>query len=303
MEVLSLTFFFGFLVVVFLFRNAILNNALPKLFNLNILLSAFVVIGVAFSLAYFIADIVIYSTSDKRLLFGKIDYNSNYWSIYLDTLYFSFISQLTVGYGDIHPVHSISKVASIIQGIFGAIFMGGLVAALIEKSKSALNYLYVSGIHFYHSDAASNHGHEIFNMDLRLQKTDRSLFGDFKINLFAEYDGGKRFLIITKENKEINSKDQITFDVSQKNMYPKFISEHGRLLYETLNPKLEKIGPNGLAGGPEKFQIPMLVLQYEYSFESKIYLKEIVVNNTNSIAAILTAPGRSETDWVSYEQH
>ena len=181
--------------------------------------------------------------------------------------------------------------------------MGGLVAALIQYSKGALNYLYISGINFYHNDATSNHGHEVFNMEVRLTKSENSLFGDFTVRLFAEYLDERRFQIYEGKSQDVNGPKTLNFDISQNDRYPKFCTEHGVLKYKTLNPKPENMGPNGMASSPETFEIPKLILQYDYSFESRLYRKVIVVKNSKGIAAILKAPGKSETDWVEYGEH
>jgi len=50
------------------------------------------------------------------------------WSVQ-DTLYFTFVTGLTIGYGDLTPHHLSSRVLSIIIG-FSGIVLTGLVAAV-----------------------------------------------------------------------------------------------------------------------------------------------------------------------------
>ena len=45
-----------------------------------------------------------------------------------DSIYFSFITGLTIGYGDIHPESGWGKVLSIAVGIVGVLFTGVIVA-------------------------------------------------------------------------------------------------------------------------------------------------------------------------------
>ena len=55
-----------------------------------------------------------------------------------DSLYLSFITFLTIGYGDIHPTTTITKIVCILLGFLDICFMGIIVAATIktfEKSK------------------------------------------------------------------------------------------------------------------------------------------------------------------------
>ena len=55
----------------------------------------------------------------------------------LETLYLSFITALTIGYGDICPETIIGKIISILLGIIGMIFTGIFVAAAIKSLEKA----------------------------------------------------------------------------------------------------------------------------------------------------------------------
>lgn len=50
-----------------------------------------------------------------------------------DSQYFSFITALTIGYGDVTPHTLLGKVMSILLGIIGMIFIGIMVAAAIKS--------------------------------------------------------------------------------------------------------------------------------------------------------------------------
>ena len=49
----------------------------------------------------------------------------------LDRLYFSFITMLTVGYGDIVPYSSAAKLLTIIQGFLGQVYLVVMIARLV----------------------------------------------------------------------------------------------------------------------------------------------------------------------------
>jgi voltage-gated potassium channel len=53
------------------------------------------------------------------------------WSVY-DSLYFGFITALTVGYGDLRPSRRSSKFIAIVIAIFGLVTSGILVAVAVE---------------------------------------------------------------------------------------------------------------------------------------------------------------------------
>jgi len=59
-----------------------------------------------------------------------------------DALYFTFITGLTVGYGDIAPKIPLARLIAVLLGLIGIIFTGIIVAAAlraIEKSLKDLN--------------------------------------------------------------------------------------------------------------------------------------------------------------------
>lgn len=53
-----------------------------------------------------------------------------------DMMYFSYITLLTIGYGDISPVSPIAKSASVFLGMLGQFYMVILVAVVIDKFKT-----------------------------------------------------------------------------------------------------------------------------------------------------------------------
>lgn len=53
------------------------------------------------------------------------------WSVG-DSLYFGFITALTVGYGDLRPTSGINKFLAIVIALFGLITSGILVAVAVE---------------------------------------------------------------------------------------------------------------------------------------------------------------------------
>ena len=52
-------------------------------------------------------------------------------------LYFSFITGLTVGYGDIAPITAIGRVISVLLGLIGILFSGVVVATAVEATRHA----------------------------------------------------------------------------------------------------------------------------------------------------------------------
>ena len=64
---------------------------------------------------------------------GQVVGQRESWSRF-DSLYWSFITATTVGYGDIRPLHKLSKTISILIALTGMIFTGIIVALAINAA-------------------------------------------------------------------------------------------------------------------------------------------------------------------------
>jgi voltage-gated potassium channel len=64
-------------------------------------------------------------TATEKVSFGK-------------AVYFSFITGLTVGYGDIVPGTAIGRVISVLLGLTGILFTGVVVAVAVEAVRRAV---------------------------------------------------------------------------------------------------------------------------------------------------------------------
>lgn len=92
-------------------------------------LCAYLLLGFAFASIYALIDIVapssfISSIPGKE---GLIDLASSD----LDRIYFSFVTLLTVGYGDIVPASPPAKLTTIIEGFIGQVYLVVLIARLV----------------------------------------------------------------------------------------------------------------------------------------------------------------------------
>jgi hypothetical protein len=55
----------------------------------------------------------------------------------LDAIYFSFVSGLTIGYGDLVPTRPLSRVLAIVIGVTGVLLVGLIVAIAVRALDSA----------------------------------------------------------------------------------------------------------------------------------------------------------------------
>lgn len=70
------------------------------------------------------------------VLIGQIVGSHEAWSKF-DALYWSFITAITVGYGDFHPHKRLSKVLAILISLVGIIFTGIVVAVALHAAQTS----------------------------------------------------------------------------------------------------------------------------------------------------------------------
>jgi len=67
------------------------------------------------------------------IVMGQVVGQRESWSRF-DSLYWSFITATTVGYGDIRPLYKLSKTISVLIALTGMIFTGIIVALAINAA-------------------------------------------------------------------------------------------------------------------------------------------------------------------------
>ena len=70
-----------------------------------------------------------------EFIFGIIAGIIERWSLG-ESIYFTFVTGLTIGYGDFVPKHFISRLAAVVIGIVGVVLMG-LIAAIAVRALDA----------------------------------------------------------------------------------------------------------------------------------------------------------------------
>ncbi len=72
------------------------------------------------------------------ILLGAIVGNIESWKFF-NAIYWAFITALTVGYGDIRPLHKVSRVLSVIIALIGIMLAGIVVAITVECASIAFD--------------------------------------------------------------------------------------------------------------------------------------------------------------------
>ena len=64
---------------------------------------------------------------------------------FVDTLYFAFVTGLTIGYGDIVPQTHIGRLVALMIGLVGILFTGLMVAVLVFAVRESIEELRKGG--------------------------------------------------------------------------------------------------------------------------------------------------------------
>ena len=136
-SITSASHFFSFIVLLLAIALIIAN-----IFSYNIVtadtiaesLCAYLLLGFAFAHIYALIDIISPNSFMSSLSNEFVTFEAG-----LDGIYFSFITLLTVGYGDIVPVSHTAKLTTIIEGFLGQIYLVVLIARLVGMHVSQNN--------------------------------------------------------------------------------------------------------------------------------------------------------------------
>jgi len=122
------------LTAIFMFISAasIVKDVLmrPKvtLETLRGLICAYFIVAFLFGYVYFFLEYVSPNTMQINSHFVSINEHPHFFS---DMLYFSFVTLLTIGYGDVVPVHEWGETTAVVEGIIGQFYIAILVARIV----------------------------------------------------------------------------------------------------------------------------------------------------------------------------
>ncbi len=92
-------------------------------------LCVYLLLGFAFAYIYTLIDIVYPNSFVSSLTNDFVVFSESKSG--LEKIYFSFITLLTVGYGDVVPASHPAKLTTIIEGFFGQIYLVVMIARLV----------------------------------------------------------------------------------------------------------------------------------------------------------------------------
>lgn len=96
-------------------------------------ISLYLMIGISWAIVYFLCVKI-----SPDVIHGLTDAN-NYNLLFINTIYYSFVTITSLGYGDMYPISPILKVFSFIEAIIGLFYIAIIVATFVNgftKSKA-----------------------------------------------------------------------------------------------------------------------------------------------------------------------
>lgn len=96
-------------------------------------MTAYMLIGILWGKLYFLTTLFFpdsyHGLSASLHDVGKLGAN---FGVQFDLLYYSFTTLTTLGFGDITPVHHLSKTLTVLEAIFGQLFIAIVIAKLVS---------------------------------------------------------------------------------------------------------------------------------------------------------------------------
>ena len=131
-KIFTLLFLAFMIVFVFVTTASIIKrvviNARVRLETLRGVVCAYFMVAIGFAFLYFFIDLI----APNSFHFSNVDTASITHSHYLSELmYFSFVTLLCIGYGDIIAVKDVAQTCAILEGIVGQFYIAILVSRLV----------------------------------------------------------------------------------------------------------------------------------------------------------------------------
>jgi hypothetical protein len=104
-------------------------DARVKIETLRGVVCAYFMIAIGFSFLYFFIDLIVPGSFDFSTLDPKLISHSHYLS---ELMYFSFVTLLCIGYGDIIAIEDAAQTFTILEGIVGQFYIAILVARMVS---------------------------------------------------------------------------------------------------------------------------------------------------------------------------
>ena len=206
---------------------------------------------------------------------------------FFDSTYFSFVSFLTIGYGDLYPIKDIGKLILFMESIFALVFNGlfggGLVYLILRRPNNILisNYLNIKfkDNSYYLSQRIGNKGEPIVNCQI-------------EFNVFSWNNNIRNIIFSNKYQFPIMENGVTLFTLKQVNS-PAFFQHISKIM---LNDKSEFYASLTFVGNDSSSGQPLSIRKYYSKDDIKfvIFLSKLTT----------WKDGKSHTvDWKNFNSH
>ena len=131
-KMLTVIFLVFMILFTFIITSSIINrvilNARVKLETLRGVVCAYFMIAFGFSFIYFLIDLITPGSFHISPDLGASFSHTRYLS---EMMYFSFVTLLSIGYGDITAIKDVGQTFTILEGIIGQFYIAILVSRLV----------------------------------------------------------------------------------------------------------------------------------------------------------------------------
>ncbi len=235
----------------------------------------------AFATTYFLLDTFV----EGGLLFDGVD-SEKPVERFSDFVYYSFVTQLTIGFGDVTPQHWLSKLLTVVQGTLGVVFVGALVAVLVDELKAIRNVVFIKALRFYTPEMMYGLSAPLV-LKLWFSRDISAVVTDLHFQLRA-LDADEELL---KIDLNPSRKDYLVEQSTELKLEKVGVDEDGKLTGLKSTPPT----PEGRFGGLSNAEIVKLALHYDYVVEGRRYFQFCPVRDLNAIASILKSELPAET--------
>ena len=252
-------------------KEFILGKYLPKILAIDRVLIIYFVIAIIFGLGYYVIDFYLASVNDIQQMTIKDGHPFDY-------IYFSLITQLTIGYGDIIPKFAVVRFMTTMQGVTGTILIGGIIASIIQYSSLLkIKKVYISKKHDHQLGEVL-----VYQMSLELNPT--TVYTEIEVRIFCLYNNKVINIARGSKQKLTKSKIMVAEGLNDDISDGILTINDNRIYYESFNI-YENEG--NVIEVDVNFALEELIIELTYSIGTNTYTHKVKTNNLESFLKMI----------------
>lgn len=272
--------FFIFLVLFQWRKKVILGRFLPKILAIDKVVFYYFITALVFAFAYWVGDILLFYLNDTNILTIYDDTNKSFGHPF-DYLYFSLITQLTIGYGDINPKYELIRYLAALQGVLGAILVGGIIASIIQFS----SFIKINRVHI--SEKVIDYTEPKLLFIVSLSTNPKSVYQDLTARVFFT-NNGTEILLGRNEFKIFKKSNSISIECHYADINLGLIGTKGNKLTYNEIYYLEDSHGDGKQE-EEYYEFDNIIIELTYSIGSNVYTYQSKIADVDKIIDIINS--------------